>query len=67
MVLSVNPFQLMPYNSDMERSKYLNLSDPRSLPAHIWQVAHKAFNAIFLRAMGNQSIVISGESGSGKT
>ncbi|KPI84586.1 myosin XXI [Leptomonas seymouri] len=67
MVLSVNPFQLMPYNSDQERKKYLALPDPRLLPSHIWQVAHKAFNAVFVQGLDNQSVVISGESGSGKT
>lgn len=67
MVLSVNPFQLMPFNSVEERKKYLSLTNPRGLPPHIWQVAHKAFNAIFLHGLNNQSVVISGESGSGKT
>ncbi|AIO01281.1 myosin XXI [Leishmania panamensis] len=67
MVLSVNPFRRMPFNSEEERKKYLALPDPRMLPPHIWQVAHKAFNAVFVQGRGNQSIVISGESGSGKT
>ncbi|EPY42972.1 myosin XXI [Angomonas deanei] len=67
MVLSVNPFQLMGFNSETERKRYLALPDPRSLPPHIWQVAHKAFNAINLQGLNNQSVVISGESGSGKT
>nr|ACM48351.1 myosin [Leishmania donovani] len=67
MVLSVNPFRLMPFNSEEERKEYLALPDPRMLPPHIWQVAHKAFNAVFVQGQGNQSIVISGESGSGKT
>ncbi|CBZ29782.1 putative myosin heavy chain [Leishmania mexicana MHOM/GT/2001/U1103] len=67
MVLSVNPFRLMPFNSEEERKKYLALPDPRMLPPHIWQVAHKAFNTVFVHGQGNQSIVISGESGSGKT
>ncbi|KAG5495704.1 hypothetical protein GH5_03369 [Leishmania sp. Ghana 2012 LV757] len=67
MVLSVNPFRRMPFNSEEERQRYLNLPDPRMLPPHIWQVAHKAFNAVFAQGQGNQSIVISGESGSGKT
>lgn len=67
MVLSVNPFRLMPFNSDEERKKYLALPDPRMLPPHVWQVAHKAFNAVIVQGQGNQSIVISGESGSGKT
>ncbi|KAK7196118.1 Unconventional myosin [Novymonas esmeraldas] len=67
MVLSVNPFRLMPFNSEEERKRYLALPDPRVLPPHVWQVAHKAFNAVFMQGQGNQSVVISGESGSGKT
>ncbi|EPY36094.1 myosin XXI [Strigomonas culicis] len=67
MVLSVNPFRLMPFNSEQERKKYLSLPDPRGLPPHIWQVSHKAFNAINVQGLNNQSVVISGESGSGKT
>ncbi|KAG5496448.1 hypothetical protein JKF63_02750 [Porcisia hertigi] len=67
MVLSVNPFRLMDFNGEEERKRYLALPDPRMLPPHIWQVAHKAFNAIFIHGHGNQSVVISGESGSGKT
>lgn len=67
MVLSVNPFCLMAINGEVERKKYLAMPDPRPLPPHIWQVAHKAFNAIFLQSLNNQSVVISGESGSGKT
>lgn len=67
MMMSVNPFRNMSINSAEEREKYLSMIDPRSLPPHIWQIAHKAFNAIFMHGHGNQSIVVSGESGSGKT
>lgn len=67
MVLSVNPFQLMAFNNEQERKKYLTAPDIRALPPHIWHVAYKAFNAIFQQGLGNQSVVISGESGSGKT
>ncbi|KAH9578669.1 Myosin head [Trypanosoma melophagium] len=67
MVLSVNPFQIMPFNSDKHREVYLNSLEPHLLPPHIWQVAHKAYTQIVVRGLGNQSVVISGESGSGKT
>jgi len=67
MILSVNPFQQMPFNSDGERTKYLEASDPLQLPPHVWQISHKAFMQIIVRNQGNQSVVISGESGSGKT
>ncbi|RNF25690.1 myosin XXI [Trypanosoma conorhini] len=67
MILSVNPFQLMPFNSDSHREKYLNARQAHLLPPHIWQVAHRAYAQIVIRGLGNQSVVISGESGSGKT
>lgn len=67
MVLSVNPFQIMSFNTDAYREKYLTSAQPELLPPHIWQVAHRSYMHIVVRGLGNQSIVISGESGSGKT
>ncbi|CCW68456.1 unnamed protein product [Phytomonas sp. Hart1] len=67
MLLSVNPFQVMQFNSNQERRKYMNEPDFNKLPPHIWQIAHKAYNSIMKLGLSNQSIVISGESGSGKT
>ena len=34
---------------------------------HCWEIAHVAFQRIFVNDRGNQSILISGESGAGKT
>ncbi|CUG03103.1 myosin heavy chain, putative [Bodo saltans] len=67
MILSINPFQPMGFNSDEERGKYLSAADPMQLAPHVWQISHKAFTQIIVRDQGNQSVVISGESGSGKT
>ncbi|CCW60276.1 unnamed protein product [Phytomonas sp. EM1] len=67
MLLSVNPFQVMHFNSNQERRKYMSSPDFHKLPPHIWQVSHKAYNAIVNLGLNNQSIIISGESGSGKT
>jgi hypothetical protein len=67
MILSVNPFHPMPFNADKAKEEYLAASDPLVLPPHVWQIAYKAFTQIVLRQQGNQSVVISGESGSGKT
>lgn len=67
VVLSVNPFQPMPFNTDKNREKYLTSPNQRLLPPHVWQVAHRAYVQIIVRGLRNQSVVISGESGSGKT
>jgi myosin heavy subunit len=67
MILSVNPFQRLAVNGEGERDKYLKAPDAAVLPPHVWQIADKAFKRIVASRLGNQSVVISGESGSGKT
>eukprot|EP00667_Euglena_gracilis_P001099 EG_transcript_1100 len=64
MIVSLNPFQPMPYNQGDQMDDYV--SEQGTAP-HCWQVAHKAFRNIVIRDEGNQSILISGESGAGKT
>ena len=83
MVLSVNPFQSMQYNSNDARTQCLialedyhggrsNLSvSPFAVP-HVWHVADNAYrNAMKAPLPGikrqEQAVLISGESGSGKT
>ena len=67
MILSVNPFQPMAFNAEAAKEEYLSSGDPLLLQPHVWQIAYKAFTQIVVRHQGNQSVVISGESGSGKT
>ncbi|XP_077988957.1 unconventional myosin-IXb-like isoform X2 [Glandiceps talaboti] len=65
ILISVNPFKFFPiYNP-----KYVNMYQNRrlgELPPHIFAVADAAFHTM-LSKKSNQCVVISGESGSGKT
>ncbi|XP_022104697.1 unconventional myosin-IXa-like, partial [Acanthaster planci] len=65
ILIAVNPFKFFPiYNP-----KYVNLYQNHSLgelPPHIFAIADSAFHTM-LEDKRNQCIVISGESGSGKT
>eukprot|EP01062_Namystynia_karyoxenos_P081097 TRINITY_DN884_c0_g2_i2.p1 TRINITY_DN884_c0_g2~~TRINITY_DN884_c0_g2_i2.p1 ORF type:complete len:1105 (+),score=321.30 TRINITY_DN884_c0_g2_i2:101-3415(+) len=64
IVISLNPFERMPYNTPDAMKKY---TEGQEEMPHCWEVAHKAYTAIIVRDRGNQSILISGESGAGKT
>lgn len=67
ILVSVNPFRYLPiYNpkfADLYRSRQLGDS---ALRPHVFAVADDAYNCM-VRAKQQQCIVISGESGSGKT
>ncbi|KAF1785541.1 GAF domain-like [Phytophthora cactorum] len=78
ILLAVNPFQKISnvYSKDT-LAKYLLSFESRSssmrsnpMPPHIYQVAGEAYKAMMLGlngVMSDQSILVSGESGSGKT
>ncbi|CEG47982.1 myosin-like protein [Plasmopara halstedii] len=81
ILLAVNPFQKIPniYSKDT-MAKYLLSFESRSstmqnrgndrMPPHIYKVAGEAYKAMMLGlngVMSDQSILVSGESGSGKT
>jgi len=70
VLLSVNPFKRMEYYTNDHVWKYakataLDLKN-FALPPHIYSTAKTAYETM-LRSQGNQSVLISGESGAGKT
>ena len=67
ILVSVNPFKFFPIYNPQYFHKYQNrkLGDPTVRP-HIFAIADAAFHALVQNGI-NQCVVISGESGSGKT
>lgn len=72
ILISVNPYQTIPelYSSE-QHERYLDVATTATtppLPPHLYQIAAKAFRGATCDDEGkNQSIVLSGESGGGKT
>ncbi|CXI59592.1 myosin B [Plasmodium berghei] len=61
MLISINPYQVI----DVDINEYKN-KNTNELPPHVYSYAKEAM-ADFINTHTNQSIIISGESGSGKT
>jgi myosin heavy subunit len=66
ILIAVNPFRDLPIYGTEWIERYRSTADRRSLPPHIFITADNAYNSL-IRNYISQSIVISGESGSGKT
>ena len=70
VLLSVNPFKRMEYYTNDHVWQYAKASALAlknfDLPPHIYSTAKTAYETM-LRSQGNQSVLISGESGAGKT
>lgn len=66
ILIAVNPFRQLPLYGIEKLEQYRTTVDKSTLPPHIFITADNAYKAM-MADNANQSIVISGESGAGKT
>ncbi|OQS04700.1 myosin [Thraustotheca clavata] len=74
ILVAVNPFQSLNLYEEKIKNMYIEhglsiaLGEKRTaLPPHVYAVADKAFRDMMMEANANQSLLVSGESGAGKT
>ena len=65
VLIAVNPFKQLPIYSQDVAERYNSAGDQKEAP-HIFEVAQRSYSDLF-KSGKSQSVVISGESGSGKT
>jgi len=66
--VSVNPFRWLNLYDDNTIGRYHNSSNPFVTESpHVYQVAHEALTRLSSNSAASQSILVSGESGAGKT
>ncbi len=67
IVLSINPYKLLPYYGPSTIEKYRDgLSKRDQMAPHVYALADAAYKSLSIDS-ANQSVIISGESGAGKT
>ena len=66
ILISINPYEYFPIYTKEVINKYINRPLGKDMPPHVYNISHDAYYG--LTAFGQlQSIIISGESGAGKT
>ncbi len=65
ILISVNPFRMLPLYTPEVLDKY-RATDPKDLDPHVFASAYNAYNNMIIDSK-DQSVVISGESGAGKS
>ena len=66
ILIAVNPFHEYPIYDQETMDLYRKTNDKRTLPPHIFVTADQAYDSLLLENQ-SQCLIISGESGSGKT
>jgi myosin-7 len=66
MLVAINPYEILPIYTNNEINFYKNSKSHFDAPPHIFAIGNNAYKDMLARKQ-NQCIVISGESGAGKT
>ena len=67
ILIALNPFAARPENYTLQVQQHYRSTKPENVAPHIYAVAEKAFRRVARTRPVSQSIVVSGESGAGKT
>eukprot|EP00965_Chrysotila_dentata_P189306 6173242-Pleurochrysis_carterae.AAC.1 len=66
LLVAVNPYENLPLYTPENLARYLQAADPATLPPHVFAVGAACMLAL-TRTGRSQNVVVSGESGAGKT